>query len=85
MGGCIESDRNALTVVPYAVPASTVVTTDTGVATWAMASRKPAPEMVRAKLFTRGFSPGRGVPCQLWRAASIPSEIVSQVPLIVWS
>jgi hypothetical protein len=69
--------KNALTVVPYAVPALTVVTTDTGVATWAMAARKLAPGMVRSR---PGYSPGRGVLCRLWRAASTASEVVSQVP-----
>jgi hypothetical protein len=42
MGGAIDKEANALTVVPYGSPSARVVTTDTGVHTDAMAVRKAA-------------------------------------------
>lgn len=40
MGGCIDNDAKALTVVPCGRPPSIAMTTVTGVATPAIASRK---------------------------------------------
>ena len=60
MGGVIDSDANAETVVPVGTPSTEVVTTVTGAATRAMASRKELCRSSTAPTLSPRGNCGRG-------------------------